>query len=157
MFDSGADPGNEWHALPQWPPHTLRERLYLAAGGRISLQSPTEKRSFDEYLSDPANPVPYFPNAPQDMAKEYMTADQRFLHDRKDIMSYLTEPLTEDVTIAGPISPDLFVSTTGTDSDFDVKLIDVYPRRCAGLARRLSAVGARRTLSRQVPQKLRQV
>jgi putative CocE/NonD family hydrolase len=66
------------------------------------------------------------------MAKEYMTADQRFLNDRKDVVSYMTEALTEDVTIAGPISPDLFVSTSGTDSDFDVKLIDVYPSDGAG-------------------------
>ncbi len=61
-----------------------------------------------------------------------MIADQRFLSDRKDVVSYTSEPLNEDVTIAGPISPDLFVSTTGTDSDFDVKLIDVYPTDAPG-------------------------
>ena len=125
MFETGR---NEWKSFGQWPPAgTQNQRLYLEAGGKLALKPSTDKNEFDEYVSDPAVPVPYVPKSPQEMAKEYMTADQRFLNNRKDVVSYMTEALTEDVTIAGPISPDLFVSTSGTDSDFDVKLIDVYP------------------------------
>lgn len=125
MFETG---GNEWKPLPQWPPvGAAPQKLYLQAGGKLSFGPPAEEAPFDEYVSDPANPVPYFPNSPQDMAKEYMTADQRFVSGRKDVLSYMTDVLTEDVTVAGPVSPDLFVSTSGSDSDFDVKLIDVYP------------------------------
>jgi putative CocE/NonD family hydrolase len=129
VFTTGT---NQWKALTQWPPPTVQQRLYLQAGGKLSLRPPAGQPAFDEYLSDPANPVPYLPNAPQDMVKEYMTADQRFLSNRKDVVSYLSDLLSEDVTIAGPISPDLFVSTSGTDSDFDVKLIDVYPADAPG-------------------------
>ncbi len=124
MFETGR---NEWKTFEQWPPSGTTQRLYLQAGGKLAMKPVADKSEFDEYLSDPANPVPYIPKSPQDMAKEYMTADQRFLSNRKDVVSYTTDVLTEDVTLAGPISPDLFVSTTGTDSDFDVKLIDVYP------------------------------
>ncbi len=124
MFETGA---NEWKVSDQWPPARTPQKLYLQAAGRLSFHPAVQKADFDEYLSDPANPVPYMPHAPQDMVKEYMTADQRFVSNRKDVMSYSTDPLTEDLTMAGPISSDLFVSTSGTDSDFDVKLIDVYP------------------------------
>jgi putative CocE/NonD family hydrolase len=124
MFETG---GNQWKSLGVWPPSGRTERLYLQTGGKLSFKPPTEPTAFDEYVSDPATPVPFFPHAPQSMVKEYMTADQRFLNERKDVVSYLTEPLSEDVTLAGPVSPDLFVSTSATDSDFDVKLIDVYP------------------------------
>jgi putative CocE/NonD family hydrolase len=86
-----------------------------------------ELTAFDQYQSDPANPVPYLPRSPQNMTADYMTADQRFLSSRKDVLSYTTDPLAEDITFAGRVSPDLFVSTSSTDSDFDVKLIDVYP------------------------------
>ena len=129
MFDTGL---NQWQKLAQWPPSAARQKLYLQAAGKLSLQPPTQPAAFDEYASDPANPVPYLPNAPQDMAKEYMIADQRFLNGRKDVLSYLTDPLTEDLTLAGPVSPNLFVSTSATDSDFDVKLIDVYPADAPG-------------------------
>jgi hypothetical protein len=129
VFETGE---NQWRSLPQWPPRSLLEKLYFEAGGRLTLKPPKEKKAFDEYQSDPASPVPYMPNPPQDMDKQYMVADQRFLGDRKDVVSYFTDPLTEDVTLAGPISPDLFVSTSRTDSDFDVKLIDVYPADASG-------------------------
>ena len=129
LFTTGA---NQWQTLTQWPPAAAPQKWYLQAGGKLSFKLPTGQTPFDEYLSDPANPVPYMPNAPQDMVKEYMVADQRFLGDRKDIVSYLTDPLKDDVTLAGPISPDLFVSTSTSDSDFDVKLIDVYPSDALG-------------------------
>ncbi len=131
MFETG---DNQWKSLTRWPPPTAQQklRLYLHGGGKLSLKPLVEQTAFDEYVSDPADPVPYMLKAPQNMAKEYMIADQRFLDDRKDVVSYVTDPLGADVTLAGPISPNLFVSTSGTDSDFDVKLIDVYPSDAAG-------------------------
>jgi hypothetical protein len=129
LFETGA---NQWRMPTQWPPAGGQKRLYLQTGGKLSFKPPTEVAAFDDYPSNPANPVPYLPNAPQDMAKEYMVADQRFLNGRKDVMTYATEPLSEDMTIAGPISPDLFVASSGTDSDFDVKMIDVYSADAPG-------------------------
>ena len=127
VFETGK---NEWHKEQQWPPANLTSRkLYFQADGKLSFNPPSSPQSkgFDEYVSDPANPVPFYSKPTLDMAREYMDADQRFVQGRPDVLTYVTEPLTEDITIAGPISPTLFVSTTGTDSDFDVKLIDVYP------------------------------
>jgi putative CocE/NonD family hydrolase len=105
--------------------------LCLGANGRLTLQSlqessPTEA-GFDEYISDPAKPVPYIDATNLDMAAEYMTADQRLQGRRTDVLSYATDSLNEDLTVVGPVQPRLFVSTTGTDSDWVVKLIDVYP------------------------------
>jgi putative CocE/NonD family hydrolase len=82
---------------------------------------------FDEYLSDPQRPVPYIGYTARGMNGDYMTEDQRFAAQRPDVLVYETEPLTEDLTIAGPINVSLSVSTTGTDADFVVKLVDVYP------------------------------
>ncbi len=123
LFETGE---NSWGSFEQWPPGQ-QTKLYFAKGGKLVFKAPKEENGFDEYTSDPANPVPYFPDSPQDMAKDYMIADQRFLKGRPDVLSYSSEPLKADFTVAGPISPDLFVSTSGSDSDFDVKLIDVYP------------------------------
>ena len=86
----------------------------------------------DPYPSDPARPVPYYNGIAIGMARDYMTADQRFAGRRPDVLSYRTEPLKADLTLAGPIQADLWVSTTGTDSDWVVKLIDVYPDEVAG-------------------------
>jgi uncharacterized protein len=129
LFETGE---NAWKSMAQWPPPGRKQKLYLQARGKLSLRPPTELSAFDEYVSDPANPVPYFPNAPQEMVREYMIADQRFLGDRRDVLSYLSDPLSDDLTVAGPVSPDLFVSTSKSDSDFDVKLIDVYPDDAPG-------------------------
>jgi putative CocE/NonD family hydrolase len=82
---------------------------------------------YDEYVSDPARPVPFLPDTAIGMPGDYMTRDQRFAGRRSDVLVYQSEPLTSDVAIAGPIGVDLWVSTTGTDSDFVVKLIDSYP------------------------------
>jgi len=82
---------------------------------------------YDEYISDPAKPVPHVSTITVSMTAEYMVHDQRFASTRTDVLVYRTEPLEEDVTIAGPLRPTLHVSTTGTDSDWVVKLIDVYP------------------------------
>ena len=127
VFETGA---NRWHALPEWPPSGARRRaLYLHAGGRLSFDAPAEGEGtpYDEYVSDPARPVPYTSATATGMTREHMVDDQRFASRRPDVLVYQTDVLTEDLTVAGPIRPHLEVSTSGTDSDFVVKLIDVYP------------------------------
>jgi putative CocE/NonD family hydrolase len=121
---------NEWRRHPEWPPKDVKPlQLYLHAGGRMSTEvSPENGRdAFDEYVSDPNRPVPYLGYIVRGMTSDYMTEDQRFASQRTDVLVYRTEPLEEDLTIAGPIKVSLNVSTSGTDSDFVVKLIDVYP------------------------------
>jgi putative CocE/NonD family hydrolase len=126
VFETGA---NAWHALDAWPPREARPvALYLSAHGRLSKEPPAEAaEAFDEYVSDPAKPVPFIEDVDIEMEREYMVADQRFAARRPDVLVYQTEPLEEDLTIAGPITASLSVSTTGTDSDWVVKLVDVYP------------------------------
>jgi putative CocE/NonD family hydrolase len=142
MFETGS---NQWRSYEQWPPKQAQKRtLYLREGHGLSFAAPDghapdpapqsiaelsqNNAAFDEYVSDPAHPVPYvgYPVG-NDVPQEYMASDQRFSATRGDVLVFATEPLAEDVTIAGPVSPRLFVSSTGTDSDFVVKLIDVYP------------------------------
>src|SRR5262249_14007097 len=104
--------------------------LYFRAGGGLTSEPPSEKNdphAVDEYVSDPNKPVPYIDKINIGMAAEYMTADQRFASRRPDVLVYQTPPLEEDTTILGPLVADLIVSTSGTDSDWVVKLIDVYP------------------------------
>src|SRR5262249_53114083 len=111
-----------------WPPRgTVGKSLFLDADGTLAW-TPGAAGS-DEYLSDPAHPAPVTAEIASGfgMPGNYMTFDQRFASQRPDVLTYETEPLDRDVTIAGPITPSLRVSTTGTDSDFVVKLIDVYP------------------------------
>ncbi|MGF7082586.1 CocE/NonD family hydrolase [Mucilaginibacter sp. UYCu711] len=122
---------NKWKSYDVWPPrNTVDKQLYFLPGGKLSFTAPAAgKDNFDEYVSDPNNPVPFVAdrNKTMDMQREYMTADQRFLADRKDVLSYQTEVLDKDVTIAGNIWANLKVATTGTDADFVVKVLDVYP------------------------------
>ena len=124
VFETGK---NEWKQLAQWPPPGTPQRLYMQAQSKLAFRQPADVNAFDEYVSDPANPVPSFANPTVEMDPGYMDADQRFLDDRKDVLSYLSEPLSDDLVMAGPVTPNLYVSTSGTDADFDVKLIDVYP------------------------------
>jgi hypothetical protein len=126
VFETGR---NEWRALDAWPPAEAKPlALYLAANGSLSRTAPAEAgEAFDEYLSDPAKPVPFVEETAIGMTPDYMVADQRFAARRPDVLAYQTEPLEEDLTIAGPIVASLSVSTTGTDSDWVVKLIDIYP------------------------------
>jgi putative CocE/NonD family hydrolase len=126
VFETGT---NVWRQFPQWPPKQVQAKtLYFREGGALSFDAPrNDKTSFDEYVSDPAKPVPFIAYTAPNVPQEYVVGDQRFASTRPDVLTYQTEPLEEDVTIAGPISPRLFVSTTGTDSDWVVKLIDVYP------------------------------
>jgi putative CocE/NonD family hydrolase len=124
-FETGT---NIWRTYDQWPPKpAVNKRLYLRAGGKLSFDPPGEAEAFDEYLADPAKPVPYVGFITPGMAGGYMTSDQRHAARRPDVLVYETDELEADVTIAGPVSPELFVSSTGTDADFVVKLVDVYP------------------------------
>jgi hypothetical protein len=128
VFETGT---NRWRRFDAWPPkQTVAKSLYLRADGKLSFEPPAETgAAFDEYVSDPKKPVPFIPDIAWGMAQRYMVDDQRFAARRPDVLSYLSDPLEEDVTLAGPLVPSLFVSTTGTDQDFVVKLIDVYPDR----------------------------
>jgi putative CocE/NonD family hydrolase len=124
LFETGV---NQWRRFDQWPsPEAKAMTMYLDAKGKLSMQS-AASQTFDEYLSDPNRPVPYVGAITLAVRNDYMTDDQRFAATRPDVLVYKTEVLDHDVTVFGPISIDLKVSTTGTDSDFDVKLIDVYP------------------------------
>lgn len=126
VFETGT---NVWRRYSAWPPKEAESKtLFLRAGGELSFDPPdADAPSFDEYVSDPAKPVPFVSYVSTRVPQEYMDSDQRFADSRTDVLTYQTPVLQEDVTIAGPISPKLFVSTSGTDSDWDVKLIDVYP------------------------------
>jgi hypothetical protein len=126
VFETGR---NEWHQLDSWPPKNVAKKtFYLESAGRLSSEPPSASgEEFDEYVSDPAKPVPHISWISTAMTYPYMTADQRFAARRTDVLVYQTEPLAEDVTFAGPVTASLCVSTTGTDSDWVVKLIDVYP------------------------------
>jgi putative CocE/NonD family hydrolase len=126
VFETGT---NVWRRYSEWPPKEAQTKtLYFRSGGGLSFDPPgSDPAAYDEYVSDPAKPVPFVSYAATDVPQEYMVSDQRFASTRTDVLVYQTPVLQEDVTIAGPLSPRLFVSTTGTDSDWDVKLIDVYP------------------------------
>lgn len=118
---------NEWKQFDTWPPKNVTtQKMYLQANGKISFQQ-TNNTSFDEYIADPNNPVPYQGGVLESRPREYMVDDQRFASTRPDVMVYQTDILTEDMTITGPIINHLFVSSTGTDADYVVKLIDVFP------------------------------
>ena len=125
VFETGT---NVWRKYDMWPPPDAQPKtLYLRAGGRLSFEAPAANEGADEYVSDPARPVPFINYIATAVPQRYMVDDQRFAARRPDVLVYQTDPLDEDVTIAGPISPKLKVASTGTDSDFVVKLIDVYP------------------------------
>ena len=125
VFETGS---NVWKRYDAWPPKSATTKmLYFRAGGKLTFEAPTEKAGVDDYVSDPAHPVPFVNYTTDTVPQRYMDDDQRFASRRPDVLVYETEPLTEDVTIAGPVRPKLKVASTGTDSDFVVKLIDVYP------------------------------
>lgn len=124
-FETGT---NVWREYPTWPPtRALKRSLYFQDRGKLGWSAPTVATAFDEYISDPAKPVPFTAEISTGVPQEYMVGDQRFASTRTYLMVYQTEVLEEDMTLAGPLSPRLFVSTSGTDSDFVVKVIDVYP------------------------------
>jgi putative CocE/NonD family hydrolase len=131
MFETGT---NQWRKFAHWPPDAAQEKhIYLHAGGKLSFDRPAASadaatgRVYDEYWSNPQRPVPTMEGTFIGMPREYMTADQRYAARRPDVLVYQTEAFEEDFSIAGPIEVELYVSTSGTDSDWVVKLIDVYP------------------------------
>lgn len=125
VFETGT---NAWRRYDAWPPkNTQPKTLYFHAGGKLSFEPAKETAAYDEYVSDPNRPIPFVETQSTSVPRTYMDADQRFVAKRPDVLVYQTDPLEEDVTVAGSVSPKLWVSSSGTDSDFDVKLIDVYP------------------------------
>lgn len=126
VFETGR---NRWRTFDAWPPKGATPVAYqLGPGGRLSTGAPAgESAPVAEWVSDPAKPVPYLESIDAGMDADYMTADQRFAARRPDVAVWQTPPLEADVTVAGPISVQLSVSTTGTDADWVVKLIDVWP------------------------------
>ncbi len=125
IFETGT---NKWTAYATWPPkNTQPLTLHFHAKGRLAIEPPPADFAYDEYVSDPARPVPHVEKIGPGMQVEFMCADQRFASRRPDVLVYETDVLKKDVTLAGPILADLNVSTTGTDSDWIVKVIDVYP------------------------------
>jgi len=138
VFETGT---NTWQRYAAWPPPAAKKaELYLQAGGRLGIAKPGPARAlaggagggeeplFDEYVSDPQKPVPYRAKHGPEIDADYMSDDQRFAARRPDVVVYQTPELDFDVALAGPIEARLWVSTTGTDSDFVVKLVDVYPQ-----------------------------
>ena len=131
-FQSGS---NSWHTYAVWPPKEAKPtKLYLHADGTLSFTAPDAKagEASREYISDPANPVPYrqrpiSPTYPAGDWRTWEVADQRFIDHRPDVLSFVSEPLEHDLIVTGPLAAKLFASTSGTDSDFVVKLIDVFP------------------------------
>ena len=125
VFETGA---NEWKRYDDWPPEEAETRkLYLRAGEALSFEPPEEDSGRDLYVSDPDKPVPFSAETRTTQGHLWMIEDQRFAAARPDVLVYETSVLEEDVTIAGPIIAHLEVETTGTDADFVVKLIDVFP------------------------------
>ncbi len=125
MFDTGV---NRWRRFAEWTPPAAAERaLYFAPDGVLGWSPPGEADAFDEWVSDPAHPVPFTREVALGMTREYMTEDQRFAARRPDVVVYRTPPLEEDLTLAGPLVAELWVSTSGTASDWIVKLVDEFP------------------------------
>jgi putative CocE/NonD family hydrolase len=124
VFETGT---NRWRNFDQWPPKGSAGKLYFHAGGKLSLNAPEQNESFDEYVADPAKPVPFVGYTSLGMAQEYMVSDQRFASSRPDVLTYTSDVLEEDLVIAGPLKPSLFLESSATDADYIVKLIDVYP------------------------------
>jgi len=136
-FQTGSD---TWTSYDAWPPKEAQTKhLYFREGGKLSFDAPTTeaKDAADTYLSDPAHPVPYRRRPvdmtyPQDHPGSWYTwlvQDQRFVDGRPDVATWQTDLLPDDVTVAGTVTAKLFASTTGSDADWIVKLIDVYPEK----------------------------
>jgi len=131
MFETGA---NQWKSYEAWPPVKGIEskELYFRANRKLSFEAPNDDGLFDSYVSDPDSPVPYRPRPitstyPVDEWSTWLLRDQRFADHRPDVLSWETEPLTQTIVVSGDVVANLFASTSGTDSDWVVKLIDVFP------------------------------
>ena len=125
IFITGED---KWHSFTQWPPQSVTNKtLYLQSNSTLDWNKPVAEKSFTEYTSDPAKPVPYEADVHFNRSRTYMNADQRFAERRPDVISFKTDTLTEDVTVTGSVVADLITSISTTDADFVVKIIDVFP------------------------------
>ncbi len=155
VFETGR---NRWHQFDAWPPRgTARRTLYLGGKGTLCAEPAKDAAdAHDTFLSDPNHPVPYTDAITFGMRREYMTGDQRFASRRPDVLAYQTPPLTEDLMLAGPLEAELHVATTGTDADWVVKLIDVYPPQRRQDHGRLPDDGAQRSHPRPIPRQLRE-
>ena len=128
-FQTGS---NSWQTYAAWPPKTTATSVYLLRDGTLSFNAPPAGDAYVEYVSDPAKPVPYrqrpiSPTYPAGDWRRWEVADQRFVDNRPDVATWVSAPLDRDLVVTGDLSSNLFASTSGTDSDFVVKLIDVYP------------------------------
>ncbi len=142
-FETGS---NVWRKYDAWPPKAAAPRMiYFQPGGKLAFNAPGASAGKDDYLSDPAHPVPFTEYTTDSTPQRYMADDQRFAARRPDVMTYESEPLTEDITVAGPVRPKLRIASTGTDSDFIVKLIDVFPEDYKAPAGDAAAQGKRVT------------
>src|SRR5262249_1149216 len=140
---------NVWKTYDEWPPKTgiTEKRLYLSADCKLSLDVPGDTTAFDSYVSDPANPVPYrkrpvTPTYPAPAWPTCLAQAQRSAEPRPDVLTWQTEPLEQNVTVTGDIVADLFAATSGSDSDWVVKLIDVYPENYQKITEDDAAKGA---------------
>jgi putative CocE/NonD family hydrolase len=128
MFQAGT---NQWREYDAWPPAESEvKELYMRAGGKLSFEPPTDEEAdpgYDQYWSNPNRPVPIMEGTHSGMPREYMVADQRYASRRPDVLAYQTEVLETDLAVAGQIEVELHVATSGTDADWVVKIIDVYP------------------------------
>jgi putative CocE/NonD family hydrolase len=125
VFETGA---NRWHFVDAWPPRgTTPTAVYLRENGGLGFEMPTARDAFDSYVSDPARPVPYTAAITHWYQNGFMVEDQRFASRRPDVLVYATPPLERDLTVAGPIQVEFVVATSGTDQDFIVKVVDVFP------------------------------
>jgi uncharacterized protein len=134
-FQTGA---NQWKTYNTWPPkEAIQKNIYFHEGGKLSFDKPAmaDNKAFDSYISDPMHPVPYRTRpieetyGPGSRWYTWLTEDQGFVHNRPDVLSWETETLQEDITVTGNLSAKLFAATTGSDADWVVKLIDVYPEQ----------------------------
>ena len=126
MFEAGA---NRWRSFDSWPPaHLEKGGLYLGADSKLAFSKQNEKGAVsDSFISDPNKPVPFTYDLSAMRQPRFMAEDQRFTSRRPDVLVYQSQALEEDMTLAGPLRANLYVSTTGTDSDWIVKVIDAYP------------------------------
>lgn len=148
VFETG---NNTWRFLESWPPKNVTSaNVYLTKNSRLSFEPPEKSKTgeleYDEYLSDPAKPVPYTAEITHWYNPAFPVEDQRFASKRPDVLVYQSDVLANELTLAGPIIASLFVSTSGTDSDWIVKVIDVYPDTVTSTNRFLGAAYDERTL-----------
>ncbi|HEY6902466.1 MAG TPA: CocE/NonD family hydrolase, partial [Puia sp.] len=147
VFETGT---NQWKEYSTWPPKEAKAtRLLLQFNGQLGVD-PGTAGSFDEYVSDPANPVPYIDGVHSGRDNGYVVTDQRFAAQRPDVLTYQTPPLDSPVTVTGRLKADIFLSSTGTDADLVVKLIDVIPGKEEGISTPQDPAGYQRLVRADV-------